>query len=152
MTYITESGYEFYVADARGNVAEKFRVQKISKFPKRILVWQAICTYGLRSSSYITKGFVNTEVYIKECLQKRLLPFLKKHEVCKFFWPDLATCHYSKKAIEWYQINKVQFVPKEVNPPNCPELRPIERYWALVKKHLKTTKGSAENENDFGKK
>ena len=41
---------------------------------------------------------------------------------------------------------------KEVNPPNCPELRPIERYWALVKKHPKITKGSPENENDFGKK
>ena len=42
-------------------------------------------------------------------------------------------------------------MPKEANPPNCSELRPIERYWGLVKKHLKTTKGSAENENDFGK-
>jgi len=46
----------------------------------------------------------------------------------------------------------VTFVPKEANPSNCPELRSIERYWALVKKHLKTTKGSAQNKNDFGKK
>ena len=67
-----------------------------------------------------------------------------------FFWPDLTICHYSKKDIEWYQTNKVQFVPKKANPPNCLELRPIERDWALVKKHLKTTKGSAEN--DFVKK
>ena len=71
-------GQEFYVADARGNVVENFRVQKKSKFPKMFMVCQAICTCGLRSSSYITTGSVNTEVYIKECLQKRLLPFFKK--------------------------------------------------------------------------
>ena len=63
--------------------------------------------------------------------------FLKKHEVPTFSWPDLATCHYSKMFIEWYQTNKVKFVPKDANPSNCPELRPIERYWALVKKTYK---------------
>lgn len=145
-------GQEYYVADTRGNVAEECRVQRSSKFPKKFLVWQAICSCGERSSSFITTGSINTDVYIKECLQKRLLPFLRKHEVSSFFWPDLASCHYSKKAIEWYQTNSVMIVPKEANPPNCPELRPIERYWALVKKQLKATKGSAQNEKEFGKK
>ena len=124
----------------------------ISQMQEEMLVWQAICTCGLRSSSFITTGSVNTEIYIKEGLQNRLLPFLRKHKVSIFFWPDLTTCHYSKKAIEWYKTNNVIFVPKEANHPNCPELSPIERYWALVKKHLKATKGSAKNENDFGKK
>jgi len=36
-------------------------------------------------------------------------------------------------------------VPKEANPPNCPELRPIERYWALVKRELKATEKEAKD-------
>lgn len=41
------------------------------------------------------------------------------------FLPDLASCHYSKATLAWYEANKVDFVPKAKNPPNCPELRPI---------------------------
>ena len=38
------------------------------------------------------------------------------------------------------------------NPPNCPELRPIERYWALVKKELKATNKEARDMQDFRNK
>lgn len=34
------------------------------------------------------------------------------------------------------------FVHKVVNPPNCPELRTIERYLEMVKRVLKKTKKS----------
>lgn len=142
-------GQEFYTADSRGNVAEKFKAKKITKFPKKFLVWQAICSCGKKSSSFVTSGTVNSEIYVKECLQKRLLPFLRKHEVSTFFWPDLASCHYSKMALEWFQRNEVVLVPREANPPNCPELRPIERYWALIKREMKSTKKVAKNIEDF---
>lgn len=142
-------GQEFYVADSRGNCEEQYRTQKKSKFPRKFLVWQAICTCGKRSKSFVTSGTINTDVYIKECLQKRLLPFYNSHIVSKFFWPDLATCHYSKRTLDWYEQNNVHFVPKDTNPPNCPELRPIERYWALVKKELKATKKVTNDLKDF---
>lgn len=38
------------------------------------------------------------------------------------------------------------------NPPNSPELRPIERYWALVKRELKATKKESKNMQDFRNK
>lgn len=145
-------GQEFYVAESRGNVEEQYRTQKKSKFPRKFLVWQAICTCGKRSTSFVTLGTVNTDIYIKECLQRRLLPFYKNHGVPRFFWPDLASCHYSKRTLEWYEQNNVLFVPREANPPNCPELRPIERYWALAKRELKTTKKVAKNLVDFKQK
>jgi len=121
-------GQGFYVAKERGGVEEQFRVQHKSKFPKRFMVWQAICSCGLRSASFVTQGMINGEIYVKECLQKRLRPLILKHEVSTFFWPDLASCHYSKAAMEWFSSNGVTLVPKEVNPPNCPELRPIKKY------------------------
>lgn len=35
--------------------------------------------------------------------------------------------------------NNVQYVPKSHNPPNCPQFRPIERYWGIVKRNLRMT-------------
>ena len=65
---------------------------------------------------------------------------------------DLATCHYSKSAVEWYIKHNVVFVPREANPPNCPELRPVERYWALVKREMKSTKEVVDNVKNFSRK
>ena len=125
---------------------------KKSKFAKKFLVWQAICSCGDRSSNFVTSGTINSEIYVKECLQKRLLPFISKHRGSAFFWPDLASCHYSKMALDWYKDNNINFVPKEANPPNCPELRPIERYWALFKRKLKSTKKGTQDMKVFKRK
>ena len=38
------------------------------------------------------------------------------------------------------------------NPPNCPELRPIERYWALVNRELKSTGKESKNMQDVKNK
>lgn len=145
-------GLEFYTADHRGGVDEEFRVKKQTKFPKKFLVWQAICSCSQRSEIFISQGSINSKIYVEECLEKRLLPFLTKHRVSTFFWPDLASCHYSKATKEWYGANGVVLVPKEANPPNCPELRPIERYWALVKRELKKTKKSAKTDKELIRK
>ena len=106
-----------------GGVEEQFRTKTKSNIPKKFLVWQALCSCGDRSSNFVTSGTINSEIYVKECLRKRLLPFINKHRGSAFFWPDLASCHYSKMALDWYKDNNINFVPKEANPSNCPELR-----------------------------
>lgn len=80
---------------------------------------------------------MTSELYQKECLQKRILPFIRSHDHPVMFWPDLASCHYSKVVQEWYAEKGVQVVPKNLNPPNCPQFRPIEKYWAIMKRRLK---------------
>lgn len=40
-------------------------------------------------------------------------------------------------TLKWYEDNKVTFVRKDLNPPNCQEICPIELFWALVKAKLK---------------
>ena len=67
---------------------------------------------------------------MEECLKKRFLPFIKKHDRPTIFWPDLATIHYFKKALEWCKQNDVKLVPKEANPQNCPE---SANYWSIIK-------------------
>ena len=86
------------------------------------MVWQesVVVEASLSSNQTMT-------LYIKECLKKRLLPFIRSHSVPVKFWPDLATIHYAGKTNRWYEENQVDVIPKVMNPPNCPQFRPIER-------------------------
>lgn len=129
-------GTKFYMADARGNVDERYKFVKLDKFAKKHMIWQGICSCGHKTKSFVTSSTMKTEVYMKECLQKRVLPFIRSHDGPVKFWPDLASCHYSKKVLEWYAINQVDYIPRDMNPPNCPQFRPIENYWAIMKKKL----------------
>ena len=96
----TVPGPKFYTSIVRGCV-NKFKYKSLDKFGKKLLLWQAICSCGLWSRAFIALSTLNSDVYIKECLQARLLPFCRSHYVPCWFWPDLASCHYSKKAVEW---------------------------------------------------
>ena len=62
------------------------------KFPKQYLVWQAIDQFGNVSKPYFKRGSMKADEYLRECLVKRLLPFLKsKHQLSDvLFWPDMA--------------------------------------------------------------
>lgn len=145
-------GHHFYSGTDRKTIDDMYKVIKTDKFAKKVLVWQAICSCGKRSTPYFAKGTVNGDIYLNECLKKRLLPFIKQHKKPVLFWPDLATCHYTKKAIEWYQTNNIEYVDKTLNPPNCPELRPIEKYWAYVKQKLLKHKSNATSVDNFKRK
>lgn len=144
-------GRAFYHARVRFGVARRFKYQSLTKFATKYMIWQAICSCGRKSAVYIAKGTMNANIYIQECLKKRLLPFLKSHDVPPLFWPDLARIHYAKQTLQWYSENEVTYVPVNLNPPNCPQLRPIETYWALVKQKLKKDQKKAKSANSFQK-
>lgn len=145
-------GQSFYVSKVRRGVKNKFKLIRIGKFPKKHMIWQAICTCGLKSQPYVAAGSINSNIYITECLQKILLPFLQSHSTQPLFWPDLASCHYSKLTLKWYAENNINFVQKYHNPPNCPELRPIEVFWAKMKQILRKMRNPAKDVEDFKRK
>lgn len=142
-------GMGFYRSFKRFAVKKQFKYKALSKFPQKYMVWAAICSCGLRSRSYIAKGTMKSETYIKECLNDRLLPFIEAHDRPVLFWPDLASIHYAKSAMEWYESHKITIVPKIANPPNTPHLRPIERYWAIMKQKLRESGKIAKNYQSF---
>ena len=86
---------------------EFYTATELLKFAQKYLVWQAICTCGLKSNIYIATVTVNQGIYVSECLQKRLLPFLKRHNCYVLFWPDLTSLQCRKKAMEWHAANNV---------------------------------------------
>ena len=133
-------GRQFYVQKIGTTLNMKYKIIKMDKFPKKFMVWQAICSCGKRSTPFVTSKTMNQDVYIKECLQKRIIPLINQHDSDVLFWPDLASFHYAKKTIAWYEANGVPFVSKTSNPPKCLKLRPIETFWALYKINLKEVK------------
>jgi hypothetical protein len=121
-------------------------------YAKKYMIWQAICSCGLRTPPYVITGTLKSGEYIKECLNKRLLPFYQNHISPPLFWPDLASIHYSRDAVSWYEENEVAYVKKTHNPPNSPELRPIERYWAILKRNVKKRSSAASDIKSFKNK
>lgn len=142
-------GQTFYVAKKRLDVPNKYKFVQVCKFGKKLLIWQAICSCGMKSKAFVTATTLTSNLYMKECLEKRLIPFIKRHKSSVKFWPDLASCHYSNATLGWYQENKVDLIPKGMNPPNVPEFRPIEKFWAIGKRKFKATRRTIRNEKDM---
>jgi hypothetical protein len=92
---------------------------------------------------------LNAERYIQRCRSK-LRRFLNTHHADDeiMFRPDLATCHYSRITRDWYEAN-INFVSKVDNPPNLPQARPIEEFWAILSRRIYNNGWEAQNEEQL---
>ena len=128
-------GNDRYYTNDKSKCQDNVRFAGKEKYPDKVMVWVAICKCGI-SKPLIRRSkseAVNSDIYIKECLEKRMLPFIREHHQDSnyIFWPDLASCHYSKQTVAWMDEN-VKFVPKDMNPPNVQQARPIENFWGCL--------------------
>lgn len=144
-------GHKCYMSKLKGGVPNRFKFVFADKFARKLMVWQGICSCGKKTKVFITGSTMNGQVYKKECLQKRILPFIKSHDGPVKFWPDLASCHYSREVMDWYKENGIDIIEKALNPPNCPDFRPIEKYWAIIKSKLKKTGKTIKKPADLQK-
>ncbi len=78
-----------------------------------------------------TPRAVNTEIYINECLQPRLLPFIHIHHSDFKVVHDLAVAHFSIKTIALMKKN-LPFVNNTTNHQNVPQARLIENLWGIL--------------------
>jgi hypothetical protein len=60
----------------------------------------------------------------------KLKKFIKKYHKDGniVFWPDLASAHYARLTTAFLEKNNIPYIQKENNPPNVPQLRPIEDF------------------------
>lgn len=142
-------GKEYYIKGPGEILDESLTTIGYGKFTPKKLFWQAICECGLRSRPYLSAGNMTAEIYTQECLKKRLLPFILEHGGPTIFWPDLAAIHYARSTIQFMNDNEINFVPKSANPAAVPEDRPIEKYWALIKRELKKEPKAATNDKEL---
>ena len=120
----------FYTSDVKKTPAS-VKYQTIQKFQKQMLVWLGFSDKGLSKPYFVPSGLaVNQHVYLNEIIKKKLMPFIAKHHSDSqyLFWPDLASSHYPKSVIGYLREKNVQFVENSDNPPNMPEIRPIENF------------------------
>ena len=81
----TLSSPQFYTKQQSSIVSDIISTVRIEKIGEKALVWQTICSYGLKLQSFVTKGTMNAQVYEKECLKKRLVQFYEKNKVSGLF-------------------------------------------------------------------
>ena len=99
---------------------------------------------------------MNKEHYIKNCLP-RVEKFKKKYYNAReqkkvWFWPDLATCHYANDSLAAMTALDLQYITKDINPPNCPMIRPIEFYWSILKQKVYENNWTAKNRDQLIKR
>ena len=119
------------------SLSAKFLNPRISyirkfKYPPKLLVWLAILKEGISEPFFCPRNLsVTGEIYRNQCIKKLLIIFLGKfHDEGEYyFWPDLASSHYAKDTLKLLEELNIPFIPKSANPPNTPQLRPIENFW-----------------------
>jgi transposase len=129
---------KFYTLDYEHAPPEiKFSQKK--KFPVRMMVWLAISPKGVSEPYFLPSGgAMSGDIYRKECIQARLVPFIKKYHSGDdiLFWPDGASAHYARATTDLLRVESIPFVEKLANPPNLPQARPIENVWSLLKSEV----------------
>jgi hypothetical protein len=94
---------------------------------------------------------MKSDVYRKECLEKILIPFINQHHETEdvLFWPDLAPIHYANIVRDFLTEKEVDFVQKTESPPNVPQARGIEKFWAECKRLYNQRPEPAKNLRGF---
>jgi hypothetical protein len=112
------------------------------------MVWMAVSQKGI-SNVYIhrSKAAVGTETYLNECIRKRLIPFINQFHPNDsiLFWPDLATAHYAQEVQHCLADHGISYVQRGRNPPNVPQVRPIEKIWSLLGQKVYENNWEAQN-------
>ena len=119
------------------------------------MVWMAISSRGRSSVYFVPSGLgVGKNVYIEECVKKRLVPFIKEYhpDGNYVFWPDLAPAHYANDTQAAFNELGIKFIPKILNPPAVPQLRPIETFWAIFKRKIYENGWSAKTVEELQKR
>ena len=121
---------------------------KKKKFSPKLLIWMAMSSKGV-SNVYVhkSKQAITTDIYLNECIDKRLLPFIEKHYKRNnyIFWPDKASAHYAGVVIERLRTKNINVVTKSNNPPNVLQARPIETLWSLLEQKIYACNWQAKN-------
>jgi transposase len=125
----------FYTSDVNAAPPEvKYRTER--KFPIQLMVWLCVSEDAVGSPVFLERPNSVTAVFYQDnCIRGPLVDFIHSHHQHDeiIFWPDLASAHYANDSQALLRNLNIPFVPKDCNPPNLPQCRPIENFWAALK-------------------
>lgn len=136
-SYFTLSGSQKcgYYTDDKVNAPSNVKFKQKRKFEPKVMLYVVISEEGISKPIFKVGGnAVDAETYVNQCLTKALLPFVRAHHADGnyVFWPDKASSHYSKLATDFLAANGIRFVPKDTNPTNLPQCRPMEDFFGYL--------------------
>lgn len=141
--------------DGDATMPQRHQVKSKRKFEAKLMLWMAVSPAGIAKPFVVPSGLaVNKEVYVKECLQSRLLPFIRdNHSPNSYlFWPDKASSHYAKTTQEFLTTNNVPYVQRDDNPTNLPQCRPIEDMFGQLSQEVYRNGWEAKNVSELRKR
>ena len=128
-------GYAGYYINDKSTSSDSVCFGRKEKLPKKVLVRIAISDRRMSKPLFRRSKPVdlNSDIDIDKCLNKRLLPFIDNYhrDFGYVFWPDLASAFYSIDSTTLMNEN-LNYVAKDMNPPNVPQARPIENFWGCL--------------------
>ena len=125
-------GRSFFNVGPGVNPTLKDVVKPQVKFCDKWGVWQAIAEDGSVSDPVVFERNNNQHFHRDTILKKNMVPWIEKTFGIEnvLYWPDLAIYHYATSVREYLDSIGLEYVKKEMNPPNSPQTRPIEAYWS----------------------
>ena len=99
---------------------------------KKILVWKALYNRAMPKSYFRLYKLVavNKDIYINECLQSKLLPFIHKHHG-DFNYLFQIQPEYIILMRSWHRWRKM-YTEKASTPQNAPQARPNENFCTKI--------------------
>jgi transposase len=127
----------FLSADKFGDVPAHIKFKYQTKHPASIMMFGLVASDGKKMPPFFfpvgTK--INSDVYV-DLLKTVVKPWIKKTYSLGgnyVLQQDGAPCHTSRKTQQWLIDNQIKFWPKEIWPPNSPDLNPLDfSVWAEV--------------------
>ena len=148
-------GNRYFYSTDLATAPPKVNLQCKTKFEAKVMIWMGMSSKGT-SDLYVHKSIqdVNQETYLKECINKRLLPFIAKYHSNGnyLFWPDLAKAHYSNIVQQYLTEKNLPFVSRVDNPPNVSQARSIETVWTVLERKIHENNWEAKNIDHLAKR
>ncbi len=123
----------------RGHVPRDVAFHALDNYPDKIMVWLCISDCGMSQPYFMPwNDSIRGEDYHENCVKEHLVPFSDEFHADGdyYFWPDLATSHYAKNTLAIFKEHNIAYIPCPANPPNCPQLCPIEDFRGFLKSKL----------------
>ena len=148
-------GNNIYYTSNPSETPDEIKFRRENKFPEKVMIWAVISSKGIGKIHVFEKRqSMDGELYQEKCLSK-VIKFVDDNYESRddvVFWPDLATCHYTAANLTFMEEAGIYTVPKNLNPPNAPQIRPIENYWGALKQKVYAKNWSAKNREQLIRK
>jgi hypothetical protein len=128
LSHTAQSGNNIFYSSNLNLTPKSVSSNYRSKYEPKLLVYILISPRGMCKPYFRPSGLaVNQDVYLEECIKKRVVPFIRKN-----YRPG----QYAHTVQDYLKTNHITYVPKWCNPANVPKARPIEDFWGNLKENV----------------